>query len=322
MSGEESPAILVFAKSKYDTRNRKNTREGHRAKKLAYCPLLTLNHQNAKAGGSQCLSASNSQSAICRCLLLPRLRLPMDPAKLLMSSRIAVLKRPRTVIRALAFARHDHGAGALPSHFHVRALSSSALPKMASSVASPHFSAGSDSDTAGKTLALLLTSGGGRWMLTENGEGLERTFKFKTFAKTWVCLVLSFDLSIFLPLCISYLQNSSTEPYSIRISCSSSLSPLSPPHPRPTPLFVMHIDERLIYLPIRVSNRQDAWRHMKLRRHQVRTRKISKSGPKDLGLSRAPPCEGNQRGSPTLPMMPHHVRNPACLELSRGRLGK
>ena len=52
MSGEESPAILVFAKSKYDTRNRKNTREGHRAKKLAYCPLLTLNHQNAKAGGS------------------------------------------------------------------------------------------------------------------------------------------------------------------------------------------------------------------------------------------------------------------------------
>jgi len=153
----------------------------------------------------------------------------MDPAKLLMSSRIAVLKRPRTVIRALAFARHDHGAGALPSHFHVRALSSSALPKMASSVASPRFSAGSDLDTAGKTLALLLTSGGGRWMLTENGEGLERTFKFKTFAKTWVCLVLSFDLSIFLPLCISYLQNSSTEPYSIRISCSSSLSPLSPP---------------------------------------------------------------------------------------------
>ncbi len=34
---------------------------------------------------------------------------------------------------------------------------------------------------------LLSTSGtGGRWALTRDGAGLERTFKFKTFAKTWV----------------------------------------------------------------------------------------------------------------------------------------
>ncbi|KAM0254990.1 hypothetical protein ACHAQJ_006218 [Trichoderma viride] len=32
----------------------------------------------------------------------------------------------------------------------------------------------------------LLASHGGRWTLTSDGEALERSFKFKNFAKTWV----------------------------------------------------------------------------------------------------------------------------------------
>jgi len=34
---------------------------------------------------------------------------------------------------------------------------------------------------------LLASAGqGGQWALVPNGQGLERSFKFKTFAKTWV----------------------------------------------------------------------------------------------------------------------------------------
>ncbi|RYP72706.1 hypothetical protein DL771_004042 [Monosporascus sp. 5C6A] len=51
----------------------------------------------------------------------------------------------------------------------------------------PKFSAGSDEQALSRTLEPLLASAGrgGRWTLTPNGEGLERAFKFKTFAKTW-----------------------------------------------------------------------------------------------------------------------------------------
>ena len=59
----------------------------------------------------------------------------------------------------------------------------------------PRFSAGTPAEAAEAALpSLLLTpggGGGGRWRLTANGEGLEREFKFGTFAKTWVCLPFS-----------------------------------------------------------------------------------------------------------------------------------
>ncbi|KAM0484373.1 hypothetical protein ACHAPX_001796 [Trichoderma viride] len=32
----------------------------------------------------------------------------------------------------------------------------------------------------------LLASHGGKWMLTSDGDALERSFKFKNFTKTWV----------------------------------------------------------------------------------------------------------------------------------------
>lgn len=50
----------------------------------------------------------------------------------------------------------------------------------------PRFSDGSDITALGTSLAPLLTTNGGRWTLTADGQGLEREFKFKTFAKTWV----------------------------------------------------------------------------------------------------------------------------------------
>lgn len=48
------------------------------------------------------------------------------------------------------------------------------------------FADGADSQALSAALAPLLAHRGGRWSLTATGEGVERSFKFKTFAKTWV----------------------------------------------------------------------------------------------------------------------------------------
>ncbi|KIL92490.1 hypothetical protein FAVG1_03668 [Fusarium avenaceum] len=50
----------------------------------------------------------------------------------------------------------------------------------------PKFSAGTDAANVTPALNALLTSKGGRWTLAKDGTALERQFKFKTFAKTWV----------------------------------------------------------------------------------------------------------------------------------------
>ncbi|TWU76450.1 hypothetical protein ED733_007105 [Metarhizium rileyi] len=49
----------------------------------------------------------------------------------------------------------------------------------------PIFSPGTDETFATAALAPLLTSSGGRWTLASDGQALERSFKFKTFGKTW-----------------------------------------------------------------------------------------------------------------------------------------
>lgn len=58
-----------------------------------------------------------------------------------------------------------------------------------SSEIKPQFSEGSDPAVLGPQLEKLLAASGagGKWTLTNEGVAIERTFKFKTFAKTWVC---------------------------------------------------------------------------------------------------------------------------------------
>lgn len=55
-----------------------------------------------------------------------------------------------------------------------------------SSMTRPKFSPGSDEEALEEAMAGLLSSSGGRWAMTSSGEGLERTFKFNTFARNWV----------------------------------------------------------------------------------------------------------------------------------------
>ncbi|SPO05991.1 related to pterin-4-alpha-carbinolamine dehydratase [Cephalotrichum gorgonifer] len=55
----------------------------------------------------------------------------------------------------------------------------------AAAAATPSFSPGSDSGLLAPTVDKLLTRTQSPWRLTPTGEGLERPFKFKTFAKTW-----------------------------------------------------------------------------------------------------------------------------------------
>ncbi|KAI0482453.1 pterin-4-alpha-carbinolamine dehydratase family protein [Xylariaceae sp. FL0804] len=52
----------------------------------------------------------------------------------------------------------------------------------------PAFSEGADVPALSRALAPLLLrggGGGGRWALTPDGAGLERSFRFRNFAKTW-----------------------------------------------------------------------------------------------------------------------------------------
>lgn len=54
---------------------------------------------------------------------------------------------------------------------------------VAAMVSKPKFSDGSDEAVLTKELDDLISR---RWSLTDDGQGIERSFKFKTFAKTWV----------------------------------------------------------------------------------------------------------------------------------------
>lgn len=49
----------------------------------------------------------------------------------------------------------------------------------------PRFSPGTNEAAATETVSGLVAPKG-RWALTKDGQALERTFKFKTFNKTWV----------------------------------------------------------------------------------------------------------------------------------------
>jgi hypothetical protein len=65
------------------------------------------------------------------------------------------------------------------------------LSRKMSSRPSPTFSSNYSPEQGTKDLSPLLKANGGKWVLTESGKGVERSFKFKTFKKTWVCLLLT-----------------------------------------------------------------------------------------------------------------------------------
>jgi 4a-hydroxytetrahydrobiopterin dehydratase len=62
-----------------------------------------------------------------------------------------------------------------------------------STLASPTFSSNYNPEQGTKELSPLLKSRGGKWILIENGKGIERSFRFKTFKKTWVRHFLRFE---------------------------------------------------------------------------------------------------------------------------------
>jgi 4a-hydroxytetrahydrobiopterin dehydratase len=64
----------------------------------------------------------------------------------------------------------------------VRAMSSS----QQQSTVRFQFSAGEDEEQLSRDATALVTEGQGRWKVTDDNRGLERTFRFKTFKATWV----------------------------------------------------------------------------------------------------------------------------------------
>ncbi|RDA90466.1 hypothetical protein CP533_3954 [Ophiocordyceps camponoti-saundersi (nom. inval.)] len=61
-------------------------------------------------------------------------------------------------------------------------LAAAPISRLSSSTAmQPRFAPGTDTHSVEPALASLL----GRWQLASDGRALERTFRFKTFAKTW-----------------------------------------------------------------------------------------------------------------------------------------
>ncbi|KAI0013128.1 transcriptional coactivator/pterin dehydratase [Xylariaceae sp. FL0662B] len=85
---------------------------------------------------------------------------------------------PATITNAYLCGLTHHHTGS-------RTLVSSARTMASSTTSQARFSAGADEAALSQALKPLLRQQGGRWTLIPGGEGLERSFKFKTFAKTW-----------------------------------------------------------------------------------------------------------------------------------------
>ncbi|KAI0200366.1 pterin 4 alpha carbinolamine dehydratase-domain-containing protein [Astrocystis sublimbata] len=89
------------------------------------------------------------------------------------------------IIRQAVAPSHSHFA--ITYTPHLRQFQSS--PRVRSMADKVRFSSGTDETSLTAALQGLLGSagqgGGGRWTLISSGQGLERSFKFKNFAKTW-----------------------------------------------------------------------------------------------------------------------------------------
>lgn len=86
-------------------------------------------------------------------------------------------------MKALSFLRPTTRPFLLQKQPTVTIRSFSKTAAAMASTPAPKFAEGSDEPRLTKELEGLLSN---RWALTEDGQGIERSFKFKTFAKTWV----------------------------------------------------------------------------------------------------------------------------------------
>lgn len=72
-----------------------------------------------------------------------------------------------------------------PPHFNATTFFARSVSRTTVAMApQPKFAEGSDEAALTRDLDRLV-SGGGRWALTDDGQGVQRSFKFKTFAKNW-----------------------------------------------------------------------------------------------------------------------------------------
>lgn len=95
----------------------------------------------------------------------------------------------RTLVKqtAATATRTSAAAAAMPSDVASASPFFGAVKLYSSMPMPPSFSAGTDKNTATEALRPLITpDAGGKWSLTADGYGIERSFKFATFNKTWV----------------------------------------------------------------------------------------------------------------------------------------
>lgn len=84
--------------------------------------------------------------------------------------------KPRTFIPSLQVCARLMSSTTTPAASHPPSLATKDVL----------FSCDANPTILSKDLEPLLRSGGGRWQLTAQRNGLERSFKFKSFKKTWV----------------------------------------------------------------------------------------------------------------------------------------
>ncbi|TQV98842.1 hypothetical protein V2A60_007460 [Cordyceps javanica] len=90
----------------------------------------------------------------------------------------------RTVITTTT--RRPTAAASMPSEVASASPFFGAVGTFSTMPMPPSFSAGTDKNAATEALRPLITpDAGGKWTLTADGYGIERSFKFTTFNKTW-----------------------------------------------------------------------------------------------------------------------------------------
>ena len=99
-----------------------------------------------------------------------------DPMLLVMRLRPALSVSLLQYLRTYCSYRQTGSTG---RRYQSNKTAETAEPKL-------HISAGEDIKQLRRTVKPLLHSYGGRWSLTVDGKGLQRSFKFDTFKRTWV----------------------------------------------------------------------------------------------------------------------------------------